>query len=277
MRNVARSFVKDGIRYFVLTKSYAGWRTIAEGSHAAHQGEEEWLRLKELVFSHWQPHDAFFTFSQKAHVAALRPHLENRFFAVIDLHKFFDHVTRAKVFRALEAVGFSRSKAFKLAGESTIRQADGKYTLPRGFRQSSLLAALVLDRSLLGSTLRSGSFESKVTVYADDIIFSSTDAEALADEHSQAISLLSRSHFPVNASKTQTAAAEVTVFNIRMSHGHLRFTDERMWRFFNRASLLVKSDDAEHCLSVYDDLFGDYIRSINPDQEKQLRKGLGFL
>jgi hypothetical protein len=42
MRNVARSFVKNGTRYFVLTKSYAGWRTRSEATHLVLQGQDEW-------------------------------------------------------------------------------------------------------------------------------------------------------------------------------------------------------------------------------------------
>jgi hypothetical protein len=275
MRNVARSFVKDGTRYFVLTKSYAGWRTFSEGIHAAHDGQEEWRHLRERIFSHWQPNAAFTTFSKRAHVAALRPHVDNKCFAVIDLKGFFDHVTRTKVCRALEAIGFARSAAFKLAGESTIRQG-AKHTLARGFRQSSLLATLVLEKSLFGSALIGNRFESRITVYSDDIIFSSNDPEALADEHSQAIDFLRRSSFPINPTKTQTARTEVDIFNLRMSHRTLRFTDERMWKFLEQAARFVKGEDAEHNSDLYEKLFGDYIRSINPDQEKRLRTSLGL-
>ncbi|MET4513743.1 reverse transcriptase domain-containing protein [Bradyrhizobium sp. I1.7.5] len=275
MRNVARSFVKDGTRYFVLTKSYAGWRTFSEGSDAAADGEKEWRRLKERVLSHWQPNAAFTAFSKRAHVAALRPHLNNKYFAVIDLKGFFDCVTRTKVCRALESIGFERSAAFKIAGESTIRQGD-RYTLPRGFRQSSLLATLALEKSLFGSALVGNRFESRITAYSDDIIFSSSDPEALADEHSQAVELLRRSNFSINPTKTQTARAEVNIFNLRMSHRTLRFTDERMWKFLEQAARFVKGEVAEDDLQFYDKYFGNYIRSINPEQEKRLRTSLGL-
>jgi hypothetical protein len=275
MRNVARSFVKDGTRYFVLTKSYAGWRTFSEGVRAASDGEGEWRLLKETILSHWHPNVAFTVFSKRAHVAALRPHLESKCFAIIDLKGFFDHVTRTKVCRALESIGLARSAAFQIAGESTVRQG-GKCTLPRGFRQSSLLATLVLEKSLFGSALVGNRFEARITVYCDDIIFSSNDPETLADEHSQAIELLRRSNFPVNPAKTQTVRTEVDIFNLRMSHRKLRFTDERMWKFLERAELFVKSEDVEQNLHLYEKLFGDYIRSINPDQEKRLRASLGL-
>jgi hypothetical protein len=75
-----------------------------------------------------------------------------------------------------------------------------------------------------------------------------------------------------NPTKTQTPRAEVDIFNLRMSHRTLRFTDERMWKFLERAALFVKSEDAERNLDVY----GEYIRSINPDQEQRLRTSLGL-
>jgi hypothetical protein len=49
-----------------------------------------------------------------------------------------------------------------------------------------------------------------------------------------------------------------------------------MWKFLKRAALFVKSEDVEHNLHLYEKLFGDYIRSINPDQEKRLRASLGL-
>jgi hypothetical protein len=148
--------------------------------------------------------------------------------------------------------------------------------LPRGFRQSSLLATLALEKSLFGSALRGHRFGSRITVYSDDIIFSNNDPDALADEHSQAIELLQRSHFPINPTKTQTARTEVEIFNLRMSHQTLRFTDQRMWKFLEQAASFVKTDNAERTLFVYEMLIGDYIRSINPEQEKRLRTSLGI-
>ena len=65
----------------------------------------------------------------------------------------------------------------------------------------------------------------------------------------------------------------MNIFNLRMSHRTLRFTDERMWKFLEQAALFVKGEDAE---DLYEEFFGDYIRSINPDQEKRLRTSLGL-
>ena len=266
--NIAGSFVRNGTRYFIPTKSAEGQQTVAEGGRLAIRGEKEWERLKDRILNRWQPNAAFSTLAKRAHVAAVRTHYENKWLAVIDLNKFFDHVTRAKIFRALLSIGFSQSEAFRIAGQSTVRQ-DEKYTLPRGFRQSSLLATLVLEKSLFGSMLTTGRFESTITVYGDDIIFSSNDFDILAREHSAAIELLRVSNFPINPAKTQTARREVEIFNFRVSQRSVRFTDQRMWKFVEQAA------SSGHAEAGYLQAFGDYVRSIDPEQEERLRFAAG--
>jgi uncharacterized protein YjiS (DUF1127 family) len=165
VRNVARTFTKNGIRYFVPANSYWAWRDGENGRRVAAVGQSNWKELKERIFSYWTPDPAFTTFSSGAHIAALRPHLRHRWFAVIDLEQFFENVTRTKISRALEDIGFSRSEAFRIAGESTIRQGS-KHVLMRGFRQSSLLACLALERSLFGSSLRRKQFASTIDLTA---------------------------------------------------------------------------------------------------------------
>ena len=269
MRNIARSFVRNGTKYFIPTKSAEKRQTVSESTRPAIGGENEWERLKDRIFSRWQPNGAFLTFAKRAHVAAVRPHYENKWLAVIDLNKFFDHVTRAKIFRALQSIGFSQTEAFRIAGQSTVRQ-DEKYTLPRGFRQSSLLAMLVLEKSLFGSVLTANRFKSTITVYSDDIIFSSNDFDTLTREHSAAIELLRVSNFPINSAKTQTPRREVEIFNFRVSQHSVRFTDQRMWKFLEQAA----SSGHEDAGYLY--AFGDYIRSINSEQEERLRSAASY-
>jgi hypothetical protein len=108
MRNVARTFTKNGVRFFVPSNSYWAWRDGGDGQRVAAVGRSNWLELKERIFSYWTPHPAFATFAKGAHISALRPHLCHRWFAVIDLQQFFENVTRTKICRALEDIGFSR-------------------------------------------------------------------------------------------------------------------------------------------------------------------------
>ncbi|MET4091785.1 reverse transcriptase domain-containing protein [Bradyrhizobium sp. S3.5.5] len=269
MRNVARSFTKDGKRFFVPTNSYWAWRLSSEGLAAHVAGRESWLQLKQQILKRWAPHPSNATFASGAHVAALRPHESHTWFAVIDLQNFYDHVTSTKIHRALEKIGFPRAFAFKLAGQSTIRQGQ-KYVLPRGFRQSPLLAALVLEQSLFGSYLRRQFYRSTITLFSDDIIISSNDKDELEDEFQHVTRSLAKSNFPVNPLKTQAPRREIVAFNMRMSQDELRFTDERMWKFVTKAAHVTEGDPY-----LYDKLFGDYVFSINEVQEGQLRASVG--
>jgi hypothetical protein len=275
MRNVARSFTKDGRRYYVPSDSFWAWRDFREGWRAQEVGRRCWLDLRQRILQHWNPHLAFKTFSPKAHVAALRPHLAHNWFAVIDLAAFYDHVTRTKVHRALESIGLSRAESFRLAGESTIQQGP-RCSLPRGFRQSSLLATLVLERSLFGSYLRRQIYESTITVFSDDIILSSDDKESLNEEYYAIIQLLERSHFPVHPLKSQSPRDEVIAFNICLSRGGLRFTDERMWGFLTRAREIIGDSSVDDRANLYEKLYGNYVECINSKQARQLRASLNI-
>lgn len=57
---------------------------------------------------------------------------------------------------------------------------------------------------------------------------------------------------------------------MRLSQGRLRFTDERMWKFVDKATDII--EDKPY---LYDKLFGNYVSSINPAQAKQLRTSVG--
>jgi len=273
VRNVARTFTKNGIRYFVPANSYWAWRDGENGRRAAAAGQSNWRELKERIFSYWTPDPAFTTFSSGAHIAALRPHLRHRWFAVIDLQQFFENVTRTKISRALEDIGFSRSEAFRIAGESTILQGS-KHVLMRGFRQSSLLACLALERSLFGSSLRRKQFASTITIYCDDIVLSSDDRDTLGEEQSQIIEILTRSNFPVNPTKTQLPSRQIEIFNIKVSGPSLRFTDQRMWKFLELASAILERKGPKGRPWLYEKLFGGYIRSVNRLQEQRIRSSV---
>jgi len=129
-----------------------------------------------------------------------------------------------------------------------------------------MLAALVLEQSHFGSYLRKGFYRSTITMFSDDIILSSNDRDELQDEYRHIVSLLRRSNFPVNPLKSQSPRREVVVFNMRVSQDGLSFTDERMWKFLNRAVELVPETGL-----VYKKLFGNYLSSINSGQAKRLR------
>jgi Reverse transcriptase (RNA-dependent DNA polymerase) len=92
-----------------------------------------------------------------------------------DLSKFFDHVTRTKVARALKEIRFKPATAFEYACQSTVEKTLGRrdFSLPFGFPQSPLLATLALSRSALGRQLELIRTQNiRVSIYMDDIILS---------------------------------------------------------------------------------------------------------
>jgi hypothetical protein len=103
-----------------------------------------------------------------------------------------------------------------------------------------MLAALALDRSLFGSYLRRRAGQSTITIFSDDVIISSDDRDELHEEFLSLLGLLERSNFPVHPRKTQFPQSEVQVFNMRIAHGTLRFTDERMWKFLCTAKEIFR-------------------------------------
>src|SRR6516162_3780139 len=107
MKNIARSFTRNGVRYFVPRDSWANSEGDLEAQlKAVDRGRQEFCSLKSQIATRWQPDPSFKTFSPRGHVAALRPHLGHEWFAVIDLMRFYDHVTRTKVYRSLANIGF---------------------------------------------------------------------------------------------------------------------------------------------------------------------------
>src|SRR2546423_1735618 len=86
----------------------------------------------------WRSPPYFYHFRAGSHVAALRTHLQNRWFATLDISRFFDSVTRSKIHRALRSIRIGHARAWEIAQESTVeknrRQRD--FSLPYGFVQS---------------------------------------------------------------------------------------------------------------------------------------------
>jgi hypothetical protein len=274
MKNIAHIFTKDGRRIYVPVDSF--WaRNRRDKLGIPESVLQQYETLRHSILKRWKPHPAFATFSERAHIAALRPHLNCANFALLDLQDFYGNVTRTKISRALESIGLPRPICFHIAGQSTVRQ-NNKYVLPISFRQSSLLATLVLDQSLFGSFMRRRQYGAIITIFDDDILLSSDRFDELERDYRAVSSLLEQAHFPINTGKSQSPGREITVFNIRMAQRHLRFTDERMWRFVKRASAMLSKLSPDDVVWVYETFFGKYVKSVNAGQELELRKALGL-
>ena len=220
--------------------------------------------IKRSVASHWKPPNFYYHLRNGGHVSAVRSHVCSRVFFRADLEDFFGRVNRSRVTRCLKA-WFSYAEAREMASESVVkRPGDGAFVLPYGFVQSPILASLALDKSKLGSYLRSlhGRGEVRVSVYVDDIIISGEDETLLREAATQLEQVASAAQFPLSAGKTEGPAAGVTAFNIELSHEMLRITDQRL--------TLLRDDyqatESLHCKAG----IVSYIESVNSEQITQV-------
>jgi hypothetical protein len=264
MGAVAHSFVRDGKRYFVPPTALGFDDFAGRGILLS--------RYHKEIFTHWTPPTYMYQFCSGGHAKMLRYHIGNSYFAHIDLRDFFEHISDTKIYRALRRIGLPHSKSYSLAGESTIIQG-GRHVLPRGFHQSSLLAALVLDQSLVGSSIRRGVFSSAVTCYCDDIVISSKDYNKLFHDFIAVRSLIERTNFSINKEKSLPPNTYTICFNIILSNNELAFTDSRLAQF-----VITGQKYQEWCKNrrhnfeeLYMKLIGRYVASINAEQEAKLR------
>jgi hypothetical protein len=82
----------------------------------------------------WRKPHYFYHLRPGGHVAALKTHLHNRCFAALDIHHFFDSVTRTKIHRALCDIGIEHRRAWEIAQESTVEKhrQHRDFSLPYG-------------------------------------------------------------------------------------------------------------------------------------------------
>lgn len=187
--------------------------------------------LLEWCCRKWTPPKFYFHYRLGGHVAAVKVHLSSQFFARADLERFFWHVSRNKVVRALKRIGFKYSDAYEYAVNATVTDK-GRHFLPFGFVESPFLATLCLDKSGLGTLFRDLIKKGiVVSVYVDDIILSADDPRLLDDALQQMKQVGDRVGFPLNTSKTMSVGPDVSAFNIEAGHGRMAVTDERMRQF----------------------------------------------
>ncbi len=180
--------------------------------------------------------DYFFHYRPGGHVDALHRHLENRYFFRIDLKNFFYSIGRNRVSRLLRQRQFA-GNARTHAEWSTVRNPypDGpRYVLPIGFRQSPLLASLVLYDFAVASAIEharaSGVF---VSVYFDDLIGSSNEIEDLRVTYDGILAACVQANLIANPDKLIPPADAIVAFNCHLTNGRAQVTDERIQRFLD--------------------------------------------
>jgi hypothetical protein len=179
--------------------------------------------------------DFFHHLQPGGHVSALHAHRENRYFARVDIERFFYGIGRNRVARALRELGIERATHY--AKWSCVKNPydDPSYALPYGFVQSPILATLVLALSPVGAFLRALSRELTVSVYMDDISLSSADKERLQFRFEELCSLMQRSGFALNAAKRRAPAQALDVFNCNLTGGRTQVLESRVAEFFSFA------------------------------------------
>lgn len=186
--------------------------------------------IKRLVEGKWKVPEYYFHLRKGGHVAAVRSHSENTYFFRADLDDFFGRVNRSRVTRCLKS-WFPYMEARAMASESVVKRPSTEdFILPYGFVQSPILASLALDMSKLGRFLGKLHRRSDVTVsvYVDDIIVSCNDEAQLFQIADLLNQKADESNFPLSLSKKEGPAPEITAFNIELSHGVMRITEERL-------------------------------------------------
>jgi hypothetical protein len=148
-----------------------------------------------------------------------------------------------------------------MASESVVRRPSlPGFVLPYGFVQSPLLASLALDRSKLGSCLRSlyGNSQFNVSIYVDDIIVSCDDIAALNTAALNLEAAANSALFPISHGKKEGPGACITAFNIELSHKAMLITPKRMAEF----SVVYHATTNPNCREGIE----SYIDSVNSGQ-----------
>ena len=253
-RNYEHHFeIKPGKFIFVPTES-----CLKDGAEIVNQ-----------VTKVWSPHEIFYHFGKRGgHVAAMRVHLNHSLFAKVDLTQFFTSVTRTKVVRSLQQIDFDNKTAFNMAYASVVKHGGRKF-LPYGFMQSMALATVCIEFSSLGSALirTNNGGKVRVSMYVDDIILSSDDEGALTNAYDEVLASVRQSNFNVNTDKSVPPAAEIEVFNCRLSKGSMIFTEDRMKKFsedFGMGGEFTKAAIAR------------YMKVVNEDQLDEMIATFGF-
>lgn len=124
------------------------------------------------------------------------------------------------------------------------------------------MASLCLNNSYAGSVLdsigKSGIVH--VSVYMDDIIFSSKDLAAINEAFDLFCSALERSKYKLNNDKTQRPSKQLLVFNLELSHDLIKVTSKRLVQFIQAYAQSENEFEREGIAT--------YVHSVNPCQAK---------
>jgi len=213
----------------------------------------------------WDPPGHFYHFNKGGHVAALQLHMHSPWLAKLDLSQFFSRVSRHRLTRCLKRAGYSFNEAEEFAMASTVwaNTSTKQFSLPFGFAQSPILAALALDMSELGRCLRQEQEQNvKLSVYVDDIIVSGDTEETVSESIRKLRISAHRSQFPLNEAKCIGPSDSLRAFNIRIGGGSMVIEADR----FEEMCQVVLYSGA----GTTSDGILSYVHSVNDLQAEQM-------
>lgn len=204
----------------------------------------------------------YFHLQSGGHLAALQHHVNDHFFAHLDIRNFFGSISRTRITRSLKDI-LSYPIARDVAKKSTVPVSNGQsysHCLPYGFVQSPLLASICLHRSHLGQVIEKlhQTGHVRISLYMDDLIVSGMNHAITKVAFELLKKSAKKSYFELNTKKEAAPAPHIECFNINISNKTLEITHNRLISF---AEQYNASDDE----SVQHGIIG-YIKSVNPAQ-----------
>lgn len=204
----------------------------------------------------------YFHLQSGGHLAALQHHVDDHFFAHLDIKNFFGSISRTRITRSLKDI-LSYPIARDVAKNSTVPVSNGQsysHCLPYGFVQSPLLASICLHRSHLGQVIeklhQTGYI--RISLYMDDLIVSGMNKAITQAAFELLKKSAKKSHFELNSTKEAKPQSQIECYNIYLSYGSLEITLSRLISFSEQ----YRASDSKF---VHDGIIG-YIKSVNTAQ-----------
>jgi hypothetical protein len=217
--------------------------------------------IKKTIQSKWNPPAFYYHLRAGGHVAALRSHLNSRYYLHVDISDFFGSINRTRLTRVLKPIlGYHLARDWAHKSTVKLRTGQSNIILPYGFVQSPILASLCLYESALGKFLDEIYKEKGVlvSVYVDDIIVSTESLERCREINSLIYLAAKRSRLDFNLTKSQVPAEEIIAFNVKLNRAGTELTQDRYLKFANE---LVSSDSDAQRKGIL-----DYVCAINETQ-----------
>lgn len=178
--------------------------------------------------------DYFYHFQAGGHVAALHRHIDNNFYFRVDLKNFFYSIKRNRVKRVLSFYKFKNATEYAKWSCVVNPYCKSEYVLPIGFRQSPILASLVLLKSPISRLIEESiSNDLFVSIYFDDFIGSSNDICLLVDFYNKFLNSVDGAGFVLNEDKLISPCKKIEAFNCCISDNNVNVSKSRITSFFS--------------------------------------------